>query len=174
MMLYKDPFLGYYDGFIVDGRAEAAEYVKIAEQLKPFADNLEYGHLFKSAAALCEALSIKVDLGIKTRAAYKAGDKEALKSLIDEYKLCAEKIDDFHSAFRTSWLKERKPHGFDVQDIRLGGLIMRLNSCRERLEGYLNGEFENIPELEEELLPYEPERRRNMNNYAVTASVNIL
>ena len=49
--------------------------------------------MFKSAVALCEALAIKVDLGIRTRAAYKAGDKDALKALLDEYKLCVEKVE---------------------------------------------------------------------------------
>lgn len=174
MMLYKDPFLGYYDALITDGRAEAEEYSKIAEQLKPFADNPEYGHLFKSAAALCEVLSVKVDLGLRTRAAYKSGDKEALKQLIEDYKLCAEKIEAFHLAFRSSWMKEKKPHGFDVQDIRLGGLLKRLESCRQRIEGYLSGEFDSIPELCEELLPYPENHRRNRNSYSFTATVNML
>ena len=46
------------------------------------------------------------------------------------------------------------PHGFEVQDIRLGGLIQRIKHCRKRLEAYLRGEEEILPELEEVLLDF--------------------
>ncbi len=52
----------------------------------------------------------------------------------------------------TWWMSENKPHGFEMQDIRLGGLIGRLGSCKERLLSYCNGKIECIPELEEPVL----------------------
>jgi hypothetical protein len=39
-----------------------------------------------------------------------------------------------------------------VQDVRLGGLIRRTDSCRRRLLDYVNGKIDAIPELEVELL----------------------
>ena len=39
-----------------------------------------------------------------------------------------------------------------MQDIRLGGLMQRLESCRNRIEEYLRGETVSIPELEEEIM----------------------
>jgi hypothetical protein len=41
-----------------------------------------------------------------------------------------------------------------VQDIRLGGLMLRIKHCRERLESYLRGEEDSLPELEEVLLDF--------------------
>ena len=35
--------------------------------------------------------------------------------------------------FRILWYHDNKPHGFDVQEVRLGGLVMRLRSQRDRL-----------------------------------------
>jgi len=47
---------------------------------------------------------------------------------------------------------ENKPHGFDVQDIRIGGLIMRVRHNKQRLSQFLRGDIERIEELEEHLL----------------------
>ena len=47
-----------------------------------------------------------------------------------------------------------KPHGFEVQDMRLGGLMQRMRHCRERLERYLKGEETTLPELEIVLLDF--------------------
>ena len=63
-----------------------------------------------------------------------------------------EKLGAFHDAFMRWWMSENRPQGFDVQDIRMGGLMMRLQTCRERLLAWCGGMLENIPELEEEEL----------------------
>ena len=47
---------------------------------------------------------------------------------------------------------DNKPHGFDIQDIRLGGAMQRVLSCKERLEDYINNCVDRIPELEEPVL----------------------
>ena len=36
----------------------------------------------------------------------------------------------------------------------MGGLILRVLSCKEKLEAYLSGKIEKIEELEEDILPY--------------------
>ena len=49
-------------------------------------------------------------------------------------------------------MTENKGHGFDVSDVRIGGVVMRLNHCAERLEAYCAGTVDRIAELEDELL----------------------
>lgn len=93
----------------------------------------------------------KADLGVRTRLAYKLADKEELKKIIDDYDLLLEKTEDFYKAYQKLWFEFNKPHGFDIQDIRLGGLIQRIKSCRARLDDYINGSVSEIPELEEEI-----------------------
>ena len=41
---------------------------------------------------------------------------------------------------------------FEIQDIRIGGLIQRLKGVRVRIKDYLENRIESIPELEEELV----------------------
>ena len=53
------------------------------------------------------------------------------------------RLERFHDAYQAQWMQENKPHGFDVQDIRLGGLMQRVKTCRARLEDYCAGQLEN-------------------------------
>ena len=76
-----------------------------------------------------------------------------LEKNIGDFGAAISGLEKFIGAFRRLWFTENKPHGFDVQEHRLGGVLLRLRSQKERLEAYLqNGE--SIPELEEEILPY--------------------
>ena len=75
------------------------------------------------------------------------------------------------------WLKENKPHGFEVQEIRLGGLLERLKGCKIRLKDYLLGKIEKIEELDEQLLAevvgrVKPNNRCDEYSYMTIASVN--
>ncbi|MBR6681207.1 MAG: beta-N-acetylhexosaminidase [Clostridia bacterium] len=154
-LLYNDPFLGAFDSTIVGDGKINKDYLEHAKVIRKAGENSKnYGYIFESHAALCELLAVKYDLGFRTRKAYKAGDKNALADIIEDYETAIALLDEFYLAFRNLWFKENKPHGFDVQDIRLGGLKQRLISCKERLVSYVNGDINSIDELEEELLCY--------------------
>ena len=58
------------------------------------------------------------------------------------------RLERFHDAYQAQWMQENKPHGFDVQDIRLGGLMQRVKTCRARLEDYCAGRLDRLEELE--------------------------
>ena len=47
-----------------------------------------------------------------------------------------------------------KPFGWEVLDIRYGGVISRLDTAIERINEYLAGDIEFIDELEQERLPF--------------------
>ena len=63
-------------------------------------------------------------------------------------------LDTFHKKFKTLWMKENKAFGFEVQELRLGGLKMRLCSAREAFEAYAKGDTDTIEEFETELLDH--------------------
>lgn len=151
-MLYNDCFLGQLDSTVRDGDAEA--YANCAQKLKKLENNPEYGYLFKTLRALCEVLSVKFDIGVHTRKAYESKDKTALKNIISDYEQLLGLIDDFYLSFREQWEKENKPNGFEVQDIRIGGLCLRVRHCKEKLEAFVNGKIPSIGELEEPLLDF--------------------
>ena len=150
-MLYSDPFTGVLDTTVKPGGTD--EYKTHATHLRTYAEG-EYAYLFENAAALCDFLSVKYDLGKRTREAYKMKNTDTMSALIEDYKKAEAYLDMFYEAFRHLWFTENKAQGFEVQDLRLGGLKQRIAHCRRRLTEYANGESASIPELDEELLDY--------------------
>ncbi|MBR7111505.1 MAG: beta-N-acetylhexosaminidase [Clostridia bacterium] len=151
-LLYNDPFLGSVDPCIK--KSFKADYEAVADKLEAAAKTSKYAYLYENYATLCRALALKHDLGVRTRAAYKSGDREALAAVAEDYAATAKAVEAFEKAFRTLWMTENKPNGIEISDIRLGGLLLRLANCRDRLLAYLAGDMDTIDELEEDLLPY--------------------
>lgn len=150
MFLYNDAFMGMRDFLCREGDGDF--YEKLADGIKNIENKEGFELLFDSYEKLARVLALKTELGIKTRKAYLAGDRKAVGALAEEYGKTVDRIREFHKAYQAMWLDESKPHGFDVQDIRLGGLIQRLLSCKERLEMYADGNTNEIPELSEPVL----------------------
>ena len=151
--LYSSPFCGVFDAIIQEGKAERF-YRKISATLKQGESHPEWGYLFTAIRALSDVLEVKFELGVKTRRIYKEGDKEAIRNLAQtDYEEVIKRVQIFYDEYEKCWLREKKPHGFDVQAERLGGLMQRMAHCKKRLIDYADGKIENIPELEEELLP---------------------
>lgn len=176
VMLFTDPFCGIFDARVREGVAPRY-YRETSEFLKQGERNGEWGYLFKSLRALCDVLEVKFDLGVKTRKAYKANDRSALQKIVEsEYTELLKRLDIFYDAFEEFWTTEKKPFGFEVQDIRLGGIKQRIVHCKRRLENYLAGKEARIPELEEEIL--QPLGMSGdgvgYNYYGVLPTVNIL
>ncbi len=165
-MLYSDYFNDFLDTTVKPGRGIG--YESIAKTLYATAKkSRRYGYVFNAAARLCDVLSIKYELGLRTRRAYEAGDKEELRRLAEnEYKALLKLIPAFERAFLKQWMTDNKPQGFDVQEQRLGGIILRTESCRRRILDYVNGRLERIEELEEELLPYASSEKSILLNKA--------
>ncbi len=177
-LLYSDYFLSTFDCGVTGSGEEVKIFEKLAETFEKAAKNSkQFSYMFESYEKLCDVMSVKYDLGYRTRAAYEKGDKKALKELVGDYEKLLPMLEAFVAAYERSWFKERKPHGFDVQDIRLGGLIQRTKSCMRRLKDYLDGKIDKIEELEEKTIDFysgeEPQRngaRRNRYDIIVTAN----
>ncbi len=112
----------------------------------------EYACLFDMQKALMEVVLIKWDIGQKTRAFYQKGDKEGLRTLLEtKYHPLLPAIETFYTAFKKVWFTYNKAFGWEVQDIRFGGAIRRIEFSIARLEAYIRDEIKNIEELEEEI-----------------------
>ena len=151
--LFDDPFLGTMSANLLP--CDASLMTEYAKRLHTRAlESAKYSVLYEAMARLCDVLSVKLLLAKKTRAAYASGNKKELLSLAqNDYTLCIKFTDEFYLAFRKQWYAINKTYGFEIQDARLGGLVQRLKSCRERILSYINGEIPEIAELEEEILP---------------------
>lgn len=151
-LLYNDPFMGLMDSTL-DG-TEGNAFAECARKLACVSKNQRWGYLFETQKALCEVLAVKANLGSRTRNAYHSKNKQLLSAAIAEYEMLEEKLAVFYETYRRQWYRENKGHGFDVQDIRIGGLRQRIHHCKEMLKAYQEGKLERIEELEEILLDF--------------------
>ena len=176
-LLFNDPFLGVCDSTL--NGTESRYYQEMAGKLVQYAHHPIFGLYFESQSRLAAALSVKADMGVRTRGCYRAGDKEKMRLLVEQYDVCIRNMSAFLQAFRKAWLAENKPHGFEVQDIRIGGLIQRMIACRDRLLEWVSAGTP-IPELEEEPLDLEgggtqfARRHLRYPQWASAASVNVM
>lgn len=169
--LYDDPFLGTMSA---NTKIEDTDvFGGYAKRLSEIADqNGAFSYLFASLAALCEVLEIKFALGKRTRALYEKGDKEGLRALAEnEYTTILPRLEKFYCVYRKQWYTVNKSYGFEIQDIRLGGLMRRIQNCKEILLSYANGEISKIEELEEKLLPM---KDTYITSWAEMVSANIV
>lgn len=150
-LLYGDLFNCCYDDRFAGG--EKKKCLKAAKQLLSYAAGSKFSYLFETEAQLLKILAYKYDLPHRIRAAYRAKDLKELTRLERETCKVIGNVKRVYKLFRRLWFSENHPSGFDVQDIRLGGLIARLGACKERLHEYCAGNITAIEELEEELLP---------------------
>lgn len=177
-MLYNDYLTGIMDTQVRIGDGKA--FAQCATRLAKHTTHPQWGYLFETQRTLCEVLSVKAELSVRTRSAYQNKDKATISKLLIDYEEVAQKLQKFLKVYRKQWLRENKPHGFDIQDIRIGGLIARTESAKERLEAYVEGTILRIEELEEEQLSYfgiEPDTRRPLTwvaSWSHIATTNIV
>ena len=115
--------------------------------------------------ALLPILINKWDLGIRLRTAYAAGNREELAACAH---LCGELAGQYkalRNAAYNLWMWENKAQGFELYDLRLGGMSGRCESIQKRLCQYLDGETDRLEELEEETLYYDESRMGSMPHH---------
>ncbi len=149
-LLYNDPFSGIFDSTLSGDESEL--FAKCARKLSLLKKNPEWGFLFGTMYALCDVLTVKANLGQETRRIYAERNTNELNALIDKYKLLIKKLNVFYTAYREQWYRENKAQGFEIQDMRIGGVIKRAENCRDRLILLRDGKIDHIDELDEKLL----------------------
>ena len=152
-ILYQDLLMGLFDKHI-DERTYPNHFKTCYKTLRKIADKEnEYSYIFDTLAKLSNILELKCDLGIRLKKAYDGKDRIILEQIATgECKELLDRIEDFHKALRYQWNLESKPFGFDVLDLRIGGLKERVCAARWRIEDYLSGRIGRIEELEQERL----------------------
>ncbi|MFC4075816.1 beta-N-acetylhexosaminidase [Salinithrix halophila] len=152
-LLWQDPLLGLFDRH-VEGIPVASYYSNLSRDLERCLERSgTWRFLFETPLRLAETLILKGDLGIRLKKAYEAGDRETLGRLAEEeIPELYRRVESLRHAHRAQWLETMKPFGWEVLDIRYGGLLTRLESTGSRLVGYLKGEVQRIEELEEKRL----------------------
>lgn len=152
-LLYNDLLLGTFDSVLKEDTA--TQFGNIARRLKEIPDRRGLSYFFHTQCALCEVLEKKADLGKKIRDAYKNDDLEKLKYFAEtQMEELLKRLDNFYHLFQKQWFEENKTFGFEVQTIRIGGLLQRIRDVQARIQDYIAGTIDVIEELEEEILPF--------------------
>ena len=112
--------------------------------------------LFEVPVRLSAVLRMKCDIGLRIKAHYDRGEKDRLEAVArEELPKLHREIDRLRKAHRKQWFSTYKPFGWEVLDIRYGGLLARVETAMERLLDYCSGRISRIEELEEERLGFD-------------------
>ena len=168
-MLYNDPLLGIHDFSVVKEAGKG--YMAAAAALEEGKSHPLFGYLFDTQQQLCRLMALKYGFGERLRKAYQKKDHRGLIACRVECDTILERMEAFYQAFERQWMKENKPHGFDIQDLRLGGVMRRMQHVKQRIDAYLTGETDRIEELEETILPLE---NNGYTNWADAVSANVI
>lgn len=177
-LFYADPLIALFDDFVKEGFEK--KYDQYATKLFALAEkNERYGYIFNTLATLCKVLSVKAELSIKLKKAYDEKDKEWLAALVDRIQRATEFTKDFYKAYKKQWYIENKSIGFEVSDIRIGGVMQRLMHVQEMIQDYIDGKIDRVEELEEERRSLQIGKSQNevsviYNDYRTTVTAGIL
>ena len=155
ILMWQDVLLGLQD----ENRKKfyfSEHYEALAKRFAACKENSKHFRLmFEFYENVANVLAIKADIGHKLVCAYKDGNteflKEATEKILPELVQRAEKL---RRAHRTVFLSNYKAVGWEVLDIRYGGMIARVKTAIDRLNSYLSGESSEIEELLEPRLKY--------------------
>lgn len=165
-MLYQDPLMPLceadvkkYDLVAHYGSLEE-KYTKYAAESK---GNLKL--LFDFYTSLAKTLRIKCSWHKKSTECVRAKDYGQAKKVAADVTEVINTVRELKSVWYKLWNSTNKPYGFEVIDIRLGGLLSRLETAQMRLNQFANKEIDDIPELSTEKLLYASDENGNMIGY---------
>lgn len=178
-LFYQDPLLGLFDAQTQDLELDKW-YQALAEQMEKKLPEIPetFLPLFRYYHRLASLLSVKSTLGQKLTRAYLDGDRETIRNLSDQaIPACIEDSRAVLSLREQLWMDLMRPQGFEVVNIRMSGVTARLEAAKRRLDAWLQGTVDRLPELEDPRLPYDPDlsgddalTTHNLWEHLVTAS----
>lgn len=154
-LLWQDVLLGLFDKHVEGLESELYTHYTALEKTIRESRNPDnpLDYIFEVPEKLAALLSVKAGVGLQLKSAYDARNVETLKN-IQTVVLpdIAEKAQALRKAHREQWLKMHKPFGWEVLDIRYGGLLSRLDTAIYRINDFILGNIDMIDELEQERL----------------------
>lgn len=162
-ILWQDVLIGLFDKNL-EGKGLSNYYESLYNKLLNDQSNSgDLYEMFDTYVKLAKVLSVKSEIGIRIKSMYDAKNKDSLANLAS--KELTDLYNDVYllkEAHKKSWFNINKPFGWEIIDMRYGGLLSRLETARQRILDYVNGTIDKIEELEEERLYFDgPVRPKN-------------
>ncbi|CQR45949.1 Glycosyl hydrolase family 20, catalytic domain [Paraliobacillus sp. PM-2] len=155
-LLWQDVLIGLFDKQIEGLDEIAAHYEELEQRIRQYrVSDEELDFIWNVPEKLAAVLAKKALVGVNLKEAYDQKDSLTLKEISHEVlPEIINRVKDLQSAHKKQWFTINKPFGWEVIDIRYGGLIARLQTASERISDYLEGTIDTIDELEQERLPF--------------------
>lgn len=155
-LFWQDVMEGLVDEFLFR-QPMSEHYKKYAEKMTYYASKGDnWKGMYEFCAAVFSMLEQKCFIAERLKPAYDNDDREFLTEAANKhFPALYEKIKTVHKLHKKQWFESKKVFGWSNLDIRYGGLMERINTAIERLNGYLNGDIPSLDELKEERLPFD-------------------
>ncbi|MEK5036664.1 beta-N-acetylhexosaminidase [Sporosarcina sp. FSL K6-3457] len=156
-LLWQDVLLGLFDKH-VEGLDMKPYYEELEKEISETRDaTADFDFIFEVPEKLSAVLALKAGVGVKLKQAYDDNDIDLLQRIAtDELPEIMGRAKALRDAHRTQWFAVNKPFGWEIIDIRYGGLFNRLDTAIERINDYVEKKIDSIEELEQERLYYSP------------------
>lgn len=151
-LLYQDPLIQLFEAD-TEGLELSRHFGALVQKYAQYAhENPEYALLFDFYTALAHALALKCVWHEQAGGIVRRGDREAASALADGVPATVEALDTLRVLWRKLWESTNKPNGFEILEVRLGGVAARMSTACEKMRAFADGEVETIPELLEKSL----------------------
>ena len=152
-VLFQDILQGLFDKNL-ESVDLASFYRDKQKRLSEIPNQGELEYLFDYQRQLIQTLEMKWDLGIRITRAYRDQNREALKKHLVTLKQLKEEVSALKELAMQVWYHNNKPFGSESLDLKLGGVVARIETAMTRISMFLNHSIDRIEELEEERLMY--------------------
>ena len=158
-MLYQDPLIQLFEADTA-GYAMAEHFGSLVTRYARYAlENPDYALLFDFYTALANALALKCVWHEQAGDAVRSRNREQAAALADGIPATVEALDTLRVVWRRLWESTNKPNGFEIIEVRMGGIAARMATAGEKMRAFALGQVDTIPELEEQ--PLITKRRPN-------------
>lgn len=160
-LLYQDVLLGLMDKHL-EGDAEQElpkHYLSLEQKWRDCKEKSSgaFHLLFAFYEKLSNVVALKGMMGLRITRLYQNGHQEELREIaIHQLPEIQKRVDELRRTHRRLWMTTNKAPGWEVLDIRYGGILSRLSTASDRLLDYVDGNLEQIEELEMERLLFDP------------------
>ncbi|GJJ73833.1 hexosaminidase [Entomortierella parvispora] len=151
-LLWEDPFLAHISPQYahLDLETHYSEVANNLAQVIEFKDEFPQNARLRMAYYLARALSLKCHLHSRMALAYQQGRRQELFDLTEgRLKDLQEAVNQLWKYHRSMWHKSNKPFGWEVVELRYGGLQTRLSTMRDRILEYIES-FERWQQLQQQ------------------------
>lgn len=153
-LLWMDPVAGVADYNLYENNM-SGHYAEMKEKFKEYKDRKDpFERFYDFYMKLFDVMSIKCYIAERLKKAYEDDDRAVLKKAAEElFPQLKEKVETLRFCHRDLWYATYNPFGYEVLDVRYGGLSARCDSAIYRIKNYLEGKVEFLREFEEVRLP---------------------